>query len=177
MNDQTLRVRFSHHKTGDGSSREGTALAALSSGRTLDNGSFGQSVKYMELMLSSDGTSSGRPARCVPRWAKDLPFTQRDKRDEPLKIVTKLRERSSSLGLSQDLYYWVMGFLTEEDVHALLKYSRVCATRVYKQQLSRALSECAEARELLRKTRTRDRRNQRYLDKLDRIEEARAKRA
>jgi hypothetical protein len=174
-----MDITLSHHKTGEGSAREGTALAALATGRTLDEGSFGQLAKYiLTLLAPADERNDGkRPSRTVPKWARDLPFTQRDAREEPLKIVSKIKKRTYPLGISRVLNHNNTRFISEDDVAALLKYTRRRSAHEHQRRVARALEECREARTGLHKTRTADRRYQRYLDKLERIEEARRARA
>lgn len=167
--DRTVTVRFSKNKTGEGSRRESSPLEMIAAGRALDDGTFGQLAKY--IMRTLAGETDGKPARTVPKWAKDLPFTQRELRETALKFVDKLVERSYSLGLGSVLNSSTENYITEADIPALVRYTRVTAKKEYDEDLALALSLCERARTQLRKARSDDRRLNRYLDRLERIVE------
>jgi len=169
--DRTILARFAKNKTGEGSRRESSPLEMIAAGRALDDGTFGQLAKY--IMRTLAGETDGKPSRTVPKWAKDLPFTQREPRETALKLVDKLRERSYALGFGNVLNRSTENYITEADIPALVRYARVTAKKEYDDDLASALNACERARHQLRKARSDDRRHNRYLDRLERLEEAR----
>jgi hypothetical protein len=64
-------------------------------------------------------------------------------------------------------------YITEADIPALVRYTRVTAKKEYDDDLASALNACERARRQLRKARSDDRRHNRYLDRLERIVERR----
>ena len=169
--DRTIIARFAKNKTGEGSLRESSPLEMIAAGRALDDGTFGQFAKY--IMRTLAGETDGKPSRTVPKWAKDLPFTQRELRETALKFVDKLRNRSYALGLGNVMNRNTENYITEADIPALVRYTRVTAKKEYDDDLASALNACEHARRQFRKARSDDRRHNRYLDRLEQIVERR----
>lgn len=169
-NGGEITIRFAKNKTGDGSRREQSPLAAIARGRTLDDGTFGQLAKWLVLALEC-GDMTGYPSRTCPKWAKDLPFTERVEREAPLKILKSIEAKSGELGLGYDLRC-MTSYMEEADVKPLLSYARITAAGKFARDRDYALTECREARKRLQTCRSEDRKRNRYLDQLDRIVES-----
>lgn len=169
QSDDVLVVSTPTRKVGPGGQREVTPLEALSNGREIDNGSFGQLAVSLKNAITNKGYGRLAP-RTLPKWARDLTFVTRGKEEafpfEEWKRLAKLLTRRFHVQ-HVNSYRDEDAFVTPADMPAILKYARFKLAAYTKREQERRREEVREARTEWRKTRREDRVRSKALDTLE----------